>query len=153
MSKVTHLADWDGWAKKDRQAGKPVRMEGLHDAIEELDELDQCLRQLRPQSSWSAHQWMIASTHFRMLLVGASKRLNDLQRMNPAGDEGPLYQRLELNDACIEASVFLRQIDICLDALHRTDSNSIERVREAEMFRSARFALLKTLNRIRHLAN
>jgi hypothetical protein len=153
MSKVTNLADRDGWARKDRRAGKPAWMEGLQDAIEELDELERCLRQLRPQSRWSAQQWMIATTHFRMLLVGASKRLNDLQRTNPAGNEGSLRRGLEINDACIEAGLFLRQIDVCLDALHRADSNPAERVRETEIFSSARSALLKALRRIRHLTN
>ena len=153
MSKVINLADRDGWAKKDRRPGKPAWMEGLQDAIEELDELERCLRQLRPQSRWSAQQWMIASTHFRMLLVGASKRLNDLQRTNPAGEDGSLNRELELNDACIEADIFLRQIDVCLDALHSADSNPAERVRETEMFNSASSALMKALRKIRHVTN
>lgn len=146
-AKVIILPAWDGGS------GKSARMESLRDAVEELDELECCLRQLAPQLRWSAQQWMIASTHFRMLLIGARKRLNDLRSISSAGQRNAISWELELNDACLEAEGRLRDIDVCLDMLQRADASPAERARETEIFASSKSMLLKTLRKIWHLAN
>lgn len=125
--------------------------ESLRDAVEEFSELERCLLQLAPQRSWSAQRWMIASTPFRMLLIGASKRLKDLRDTNPADGQTTMSWAFELNDACLETERCLNDIDVCLDMLQRPDASFAERAREIEMFASSRSMLLKALGRIRYL--
>jgi hypothetical protein len=147
MAEVVSLAAWQ------RGSGRSSRLESLRDAVEGLGELECCLRQLVPQQRWSVRRWRIASTPFRALLIGAREGLSDLRRIRPADEQNAMSWKLEFNDACFEAEGRLRDIGVCVDMLQRADASPAERAREIEIFAASRSMLLKTLSRIRYLAN
>src|SRR5690242_536417 len=82
---------------------QPSYQEVLRGAIGHLDELSSRLDKLAPHVTWSARQWMIASTPFRMRLIGARKRLRELTACRPAPGQTDVYWLLKLQDASIEA--------------------------------------------------
>jgi hypothetical protein len=109
------------------------------------------LQQFSPRSTWPPQRWMIASTPFRMGLVGGRKRLSDLAMICAA--DGRVLDRptLELDDARRDAERRLHDIAACLDTLQRADISPAERTRETEEFVSARADALEVLAEIRHL--
>lgn len=129
---------------------QPGSVEILRTAVGELDELSFCLQQISPHSNWSAQRWMIASTPFRMRLIGARKRLGDLAQISTVG-EHDIRWVLEFNDARIGAERRLRDVDRYLRTLQRMDSSHSERAREMERFVSCRSDLLRILSKIRQL--
>jgi hypothetical protein len=124
---------------------QPARLEALRVALGQLDELGDRLQRISPQSNWTAQRWMIASTPFRMRLVGAHRRLDDLAQVDALGEHDPIRWTLELGQARYKAEKQLHDITSCLNVLHRVDASPAERVRETEIFAAITSELLKAL--------
>ncbi len=133
--------------------GLTVRVQALQVTMAQLDQLAFRLRQCSPEPGWSAQHWMIASTPFRMRLVGARKRLRELVRMSPADSNAALHWAIDLNDARLTAEQKLRDIDACLRTLQYTDISLEERTQKAEVFLFKRSELLKVLGEIQRLVS
>jgi hypothetical protein len=123
----------------------------LRAIVEQFDELGYRLQAFMPHSSWSAQRWMINTTPFRMRLTGTRKRLGDLARISPVGQEDAARWAFELNDARLEVERELHDIDACLQILQLAGTSHPDRARETEMFASRRSELLKALEKIRRL--
>jgi hypothetical protein len=123
----------------------------LRTVVRQLEELGYRVEQFSPQSMWSAQQWMIASTPFRMRLTVGRKRLSDLAMVCATGEQAYDRWALELNDARREAERWLQDIAACLHALQRADTSSAERQRQTEVFISARSDLMEVLTEIRYM--
>ncbi|MGP7998903.1 MAG: hypothetical protein ACLPKI_16535 [Streptosporangiaceae bacterium] len=135
-----------------RADGKqPSRPEVLRAAVGHLDELSRRLEQLSPHVTWSAQRWMIASTPFRMRLVGVRKRLDELTAFRPVSGQADVYWFLELEGASLEAERRIHDIDACLRTLHHADTSPSVRARETEIFTSRRSELAEAAMRIRNL--
>ena len=117
----------------------------------QLDQLARCLRQCSPEPDWSAQHWMIASTPFRMRLVGARKRLKEFVQMNPMDGNAAIHWAVSLNDVRSTAEQKLCDIEACLRTLQCTDSSPEERMQKTEMFLGRRFELLNALDEIQQL--
>jgi hypothetical protein len=130
---------------------QPASIEILRTAIGELDELYYCLHQISPHSHWSAQRWMIASTPFRMRLIGVRKRLDDLVKTSRAHEQNNIRWVLEFNDARLGIEQRLRDVDRCLQTLQRVNASPSECARKTEIFVSSRSELLKALRKIRQL--
>jgi hypothetical protein len=137
------------WADAGRE--QLARLEVLRATVGQLDELGCRLQQVSPNSSWPAQRWMIASTPFRMRLIGVRQGLGELARMDHIAGRDAVRWALKLNDARLQAERRLHDLDVCLHTLQRVDVSPRERVRETEVFASSRSELLKTLQEIRHL--
>jgi len=144
--KVVALPD-RGWA----DGQQPSRPEVLRAAAGHLDELSRRLNQLSPHGTWSARRWMIASTPFRMRLVGARKRLGELTSSQSASGQADVYWFLELKDASLEAERRIRDLDACLRTLQHSHTHPSARARETEIFTSRRSELVEAAMRIRNL--
>jgi hypothetical protein len=121
--------------------------------MEQLDQLALRLRQCSPEPGWSAQQWMIASTPFRMRLVGARKRLRELVRMSPVDTRPAIDWALDLRDARLTVEQKLRDVDVCLLTLHHVDASPQERALKAEAFISRRSDLLEALGQLLRLVS
>ena len=130
---------------------QPVLLEALRVTVGQLDELSGRLERISPQSNWSAQRWMIASTSFRMRLVGAHRRLDDLAQIDAYAEHNPIRWTLELDQVRYKAEKQLHDIMACLNVLHRVDASPAERARETEIFAASRSELLKALEEIRYL--
>lgn len=120
-------------------------------AVWQFDELSRRLRQLSPQPVWSARQWMIASTPFRMRLTAASRRLGELTTSRPIYEQTDIQWFLELKDAFLAAERWIHDIDTCLRTLQDMATSSSDRARETEVFTSIMRGLLEAVGRIRNL--
>ena len=120
-------------------------------AVWRIDELIRRLRLLSPRPAWSAGQWMIASTPFRMRLPGARRCLGELTTAGPAYDQADIDWFLELKGACLEAKRYVHDIDVCLDILRDKATSTLDRKREAETFTSTAVELLEAVCRVREL--
>lgn len=136
-----------GWVGG-KQSSRP---EVLRAAIGHLDELSRRLEQLSPHAMWSAQRWMIASTPFRMRLIGARKRLGELTASRPASGKADVYWFLELKDASLEAERRICALDACLRILQHAGTSPSARARETEIFNSRRSELVEAATRIRNL--
>jgi hypothetical protein len=123
----------------------------MRSAIEALDELTDRLMEVSPQLSWSAKRWRIASTPFRMLCIGALRRLDNLAMVVSICEGNEVGWVYQFNDACRDAERKLRDIDACLYALQNTETLPDERSRSIEQFVSGRCALVKVAAEIRCL--
>ena len=94
---------------------------------------------------------MIASTPFRMRLVGARKRLAELTTSWPVSDQVDSYWLLELKDVSFEAERRIQDIDMCLQTLQYADTPLPARARETEIFASGRSDLVQVAARVRGL--
>jgi hypothetical protein len=143
---VVALAD-RGWTRRE-QLGRP---EGLCAAVGHLDEVSRRLQQLSPHATWSARRWMIASTPFRMRLVGARKRLGELTASRPVCEQADMYWFLELKDASLMAERRIHDLDACLRTLQHPDTPPSARARQTEIFTSRGSELVEAAVRIRNL--
>jgi len=133
--------------------GQATRVQALQVTAGQLDQLASRLRQCSPEPGWSAHHWMIASTPFRMRLVGARKRMAELVRMSPVDGKAAIRWVIDLNEARLTAEQKLRDIDSCLRILHDADTSVNERAQNAEIFLFNRSGLLKALDEIQRLVS
>ena len=98
--------------------GRPVPATGreLRALSERLHLLSCGLRAIAPHSKWTARQWMIASTQFRMRSSGTRGRLT--RAAGSAGSSGRAIQRAaEIGYACLETERALQAVDRRLDDL------------------------------------
>jgi len=98
--------------------GRPEPATGreLRALSERLHLLSCGLSAISPHSGWTARQWMIASTQFRMRSAGARDSLARLA--GTSGDGGrSIRHSVEIGYACLEAERALQAVDCCLDGL------------------------------------
>jgi len=98
--------------------GRPEPATGreLRALSERLHLLSCGLSAISPHSGWTARQWMIASTQFRMRSAGARDSLARLA--GTSGDGGrSIRHAVEIGYACLEAERALQAVDCCLDGL------------------------------------
>ena len=119
-------------------------------AIGQLDELGWRLRELSPGSNWSAEQWMIASTSFRVQLIGTRKKLDDLAETGTF-DKDAFGWIFEFNDARSEAERRLHDIRLSLQCLHLPGISPEERMRETEIFTITKPELLRALKNVEYV--
>jgi hypothetical protein len=131
-----------------RQSGRPDVVRAV---VGHLDELSLRLRQLSPHSTWSAQQWMIDSTPYRMRLTGARRKLGELATSRPISQQTDSHWVLELKYASLEAERRIREIDLCLRTLQHADTSLPTRAAETENFTSTRSELMEAVSRIRDL--
>lgn len=138
--------------RRGRADGRPSsRPEVLWSAVGHLDELSRRLEQLSPHATWSARRWMIASTPFRMRLVGTGGRLAELLASRPGAAPDDGYWLLELEDACRKVQRRLHDLDGCLRTLQHGEISPADRSRETEAFLARRSELAEVVSRIRNL--
>ncbi len=130
---------------------QPNHPEVLRAAVGHLDELSRRLEQLSPHATWSARRWMIASTPFRMRLVGVRQRLGELTAFRPGSVQADVYWILELKDASLKAEHRIHDLDVCLRTLQHAATSPSVRARETEIFTSRRSELVEAAMRIRNL--
>jgi hypothetical protein len=131
---------------------KPAMHQGAaRVALEQLDELGWRLRELFPRSSWSAQQWMIASTPFRMELTRMRSRLDDLANISTGSEYNAIQWVFEFNDARLEAERRLHEIGMSLQSLQCPEISQADRIRETNVFAVNRPGLLTALGRIQHM--
>jgi hypothetical protein len=135
-----------------RAEGRPSgRPEALWSAVSHLDELSRRLEQLSPHATWSARRWMIASTPFRMRLVGTRSRLAELMTSWPVSAPYDGYWLLDLEDAFRKIQRRLHDLDACLRTLQHAETSPADRSRETEAFLTRRSELAEVATRIRYL--
>jgi hypothetical protein len=127
------------------------RPEALRSAVGHLDELSRRLEQLSPHATWTARRWMIASTPFRMRLVGVRSRLAELMMFRPTTGPDDGYWLLELEDAFRKIQRRIHDLDVCLRTLQYGDISPGDRSRETEAFLARRSELDEVVTRIRNL--
>lgn len=94
----------------------PATGRELRALSERLHLLSCGLRAIAPHPGWTARQWMIASTQFRMRSSGTRGRLARVA--GSAGSSGPVIRRaVEIGYACLEAERALQAVDRRLDDL------------------------------------
>jgi hypothetical protein len=125
--------------------------EVLRVVIGYLDDLNRQLRGFSPHATWPARRWMIASTPFRMRLVGARNRLGGLGAACPVAGRDAMYWLLELKDASHTAERQFQVIDACLRTLQHGGTEPSVRAREAATFASYALELAEATMRIRNL--
>jgi hypothetical protein len=116
--------------------------------VSQLDAVCWHLRNLSPCSNWSAQQWMIASTPFRMQLTATRRRLDDLATVSIDDEQNAIRWSFELNDARLEVERGLYDIGLSLQSLQNSKALPVERMRETELFIIYRSKLLKTLKNV-----
>jgi hypothetical protein len=94
---------------------------------------------------------MIASTPFRMRLVGARSRLAQLMtsRLGGAPDDG--YWLLELEEAFTKIQRRLHDLDACLRTLQHAEISPAVRSRETEAFLARQSELAEVVAQIKNL--
>jgi hypothetical protein len=116
-----------------------------------LDELRSCLERLSPDQTWSARQWMIASTPFRMRLASVRTRLDelaDLRELSGADDACWLF---ELKDALARVRRRLHDLDAGLRTLQHEATPRSARPRETRVFISHQADLMDAAIKVRAL--
>ena len=135
-----------------RTDGHPSsRPEVLRSAVGHLDELSRRLEQLSPHATWTARRWMIASTPFRMRLVGVRSRLAELMVYRPATGPDDGYWLLELEGAFRKIQRRIHDLDACLLTLQYGEISPADRSRETEAFLARRSELGEVATRLRNL--
>ncbi len=117
---------------------------------EQLHLLSCGLRAIAPHSGWTARQWMIASTQFRMRSAGTRDRLARLA--GTSSDGGRVARRaVEVGYACLEAERALQVIDGCLEGLMSAAADSGPRVRATQEFMTCRGQALTAMDDLRFI--
>lgn len=119
--------------------------------IDQLEQVCWHLQEMSPRSTWSANQWMIASTPFRMQLTRMHKRLGDLTVPGVGDEHNAIHWAFELNDARLDAGRGLRDMELALQSLQCPEISPAERIRETELLTLCRSQLLKSLQRLQCL--
>jgi hypothetical protein len=125
--------------------------EALRATVRQLDDLGHHLERLSADRNRSAHQWMIASTPFRMQVPRARKRLAELAGVSVIAQERDSGWTLELTNARLLVERQLDDLAMCLHVLHRLDGDAAHRFRETEAFAFQRTRFLKSIGRLRYL--
>ena len=106
------------------------------------------LRAIAPRSEWTARQWMIASTQFRMRSSGTRSRLERVA--GSAGSGGRAIRRaVEIGYACLEAERTLQAVDRRLEDLMRAKSESGTGAQAARAFMTDRREALTAMDDLR----
>jgi hypothetical protein len=126
----------------------PTTARELRALSERLHLLSCGLRAIAPHSGWTARQWMIASTQFRMRSAGTRGRLARLG--GSAGSSGRAIRRtVEIGYACLEAERALQAVDRRLDDLMETATESGTQAQAAREFMADRRDALAAMDDLR----
>lgn len=130
--------------------GRPAAATGreLRALSERLHLLSCGLRAIAPRSEWTARQWMIASTQFRMRSSGTRGRLERVA--GSVGSGGRAIRRaVEIGYACLEAERTLQAVDRRLEDLMRAKSESGTGAQAARAFMTDRREALTAIDDLR----
>lgn len=116
-----------------------------------LDELSRCLERLSPHATWSSSQWKIASTPFRMRLVGVRRRLEQLAASRDGPGQADGHWLLEVDDALTRIGRRIDDLCECLRSLQHEGISGEARARETDAFIARRSELADTTSRVRRL--
>ena len=116
-----------------------------------LTELDRCLLRISPRVTWSPQRWMIASTPFRMRLVGARARLAELPALRSLPDQPDRWWFLELQAALDDTEQEICALEECLLTLQHEDALPTARLSEAKAFVARRQHAMSASRRVREL--
>jgi hypothetical protein len=116
-----------------------------------LDELSLCLERLSPHATWSSLQWKIASTPFRMRLVGVRRRLEQLAASRDEPGQADRHWLLEVDDALTRIDRRIDDLSECLRSLQHEGTAGEARARETDGFIARRSELADTTSRVRRL--
>jgi len=132
--------------------GRPRRPErdAAAAAAAYLAELDRCLLRISARATWSPQGWMIASTPFRMRLVGARARLAELPALRSLPDQPDRWWFLELQAALDDTEQEIRTLEECLLILHE-DALPAVRLSETKAFEARRRHVMSASRRVREL--
>jgi hypothetical protein len=130
--------------------GRPAPATGreLRALSERLHLLSCGLRAIAPHSEWTARQWMIASTQFRMRSSGTRGRLARVA--GSAGSSGRAIRRaVEIGFACLETERALQAVDRRLDDLMGGTTESGTEAQAARAFTADRREALAAMDDLR----
>lgn len=115
--------------------GHPAPATGreLRALSERLHLLNCGLRAIAPRSGWTARQWMIASTQFRMRSAGTRGRLAHLTGLAGVSSR-PVRDAVDIGYACLEAERALQAVDRRLDDLIAATAQSGTPAQAAQAF-------------------
>lgn len=127
---------------------EPATGRELRALSERLHLLSCGLRAISPHSGWTARQWMIASTQFRMRSAGTRDSLARLT--GTGGDGGRAVRRsVEIGYACLEAERALQAVDCCLDGLMGAVTESGTRAQATREFMTGQREALTAMDDLR----
>jgi hypothetical protein len=127
---------------------QPATGRELRTLSEQLHLLSGGLSAILPHSGWTARQWMIASTQFRMRSAGTRDRLARLA--GTRGDRGCAVRRtVEIGYTCLEADRALQVVDGCLEGLMGTAADSRAQVQLTREFMTSQSQALAAMNDLR----
>jgi hypothetical protein len=122
----------------------PATGRELRALAERLHLLSRGLHAITPHPGWTARQWMIASTQFRMRLAGTRDRLALL-----AGSAG--QHAAETGYACLEAERALQAVGRRLDDLMSAAPESATQAQAVRAFLADQREALETMNDLRRV--
>jgi hypothetical protein len=125
--------------------------EALRATVRQLDDLSHHLERICGDRNWSAQQWMIASTPFRMQIPQARRRLGELAGIDVIAQERDIGRALELTRARLLVERQLNDLALRLRVLHQLDCDPVRRYRDAETFSFYRSRILKSIKRLCYL--
>jgi hypothetical protein len=130
-------------------AGRPAPATGrkLRALSERLHLLSCDLRAIAPGSRWTARQWMIASTQFRMRSSGTRDRLTRVA--GSAGSGRAIRHAVEIGYACLETERALQAVDRRLDDLMEATTESGTGAQAARAFIADRREALTAMDDLR----
>lgn len=126
----------------------PASRHELRALSERLHLLSCGLRAIAPRSGWTARQWMIASTQFRMRSAGTRGRLARLACSAGSGSRAT-RRAVEIGYACLEAERALQAVDRRLDDLMGATTESRTPVQAAQAFIADRREALSAMDDLR----
>jgi hypothetical protein len=106
------------------------------------------LRAIVPHSEWTARQWMIASTQFRMRSSGTRVRLARVAG-SASGTGRAIRRPVEVGYACLEAERALQAVDRRLDDLMGMATESGSGTQAARAFMADRREALAAIDDLR----
>jgi hypothetical protein len=126
----------------------PATGRELRALSERLHLLSCDLRAIVPRPGWTARQWMIASTRFRMRSSGTRGRLARVA--GSAGSSGPAIRRaVEIGYAYLEAARALQAVDRRLLDLMGATTKSRTDAQAAQAFMADRCEALTAMDDLR----
>lgn len=127
---------------------EPATGRELRALSEQLHLLSGGLGAIFPHSGWTARQWMIASTQFRMRSAGARDRLGRLAGTRSDRDRA-IRRTVEIGYACLEADRALQVVDGCLEGLMAAAADSGAQVQLTREFMTGQGQALAAMDDLR----
>jgi hypothetical protein len=133
-------------------AGRSVPATGreLRALAERLHLLSRGLHAITPRPGWTARQWMIASTQFRMRFAGTRDRLAFLAGSTGTGGRA-VQHAAETGYACLEAERALQAVGRRLDDLMSAAPESATQAQAVRAFLADQREAFEAMNDLRRV--